>query len=35
LRKSVCFKQVFALNTLAWNNIIGPWFYFVGFLKLR
>eukprot|EP00928_Gymnodinium_smaydae_P095521 TRINITY_DN8236_c0_g5_i1.p1 TRINITY_DN8236_c0_g5~~TRINITY_DN8236_c0_g5_i1.p1 ORF type:complete len:328 (+),score=58.58 TRINITY_DN8236_c0_g5_i1:65-985(+) len=26
-----CFKQAHALNTLAWNNKIGPWFYFVGF----
>ncbi len=25
------FKAGFCLNTLAWNNGIGPWFYFVGF----
>eukprot|EP00928_Gymnodinium_smaydae_P035646 TRINITY_DN2504_c0_g1_i2.p1 TRINITY_DN2504_c0_g1~~TRINITY_DN2504_c0_g1_i2.p1 ORF type:complete len:350 (-),score=50.48 TRINITY_DN2504_c0_g1_i2:37-1086(-) len=31
LRKLECFKQAHALNTLAWNNKIGPWFYFVGF----
>ena len=31
LRKLECFKQANALNTLAWNNKIGPWFYFVGF----
>ena len=26
-----CFKQAHALNTLAWNNKIRPWLYFVGF----
>ena len=26
-----CFKQAYALNTLAWNNKIGPRLYFVGF----
>ena len=31
LRKLECFKQASALNTLAWNNATGPWFYFVGF----
>ena len=31
LRKLECFKQAFALNTLAWNNTIGLWFCFVGF----
>ena len=31
LRKLGCFKQEFVLNTLAWNNTIGPWFYFVSF----
>ena len=31
LRKLECFKQAYALNTLAWNNKIGPRFYFVGF----
>ncbi len=25
------FKASLRLNTLAWNNRIGPWFYFVGF----
>ena len=30
LRKLECSRQAIALNTLAWNNIIGPWFYFVG-----
>ena len=31
LRKLECSKQAIALNTLAWNNKIGLWFYFVGF----
>jgi hypothetical protein len=31
LKKLECLKQAFALNTLAWNNKIGLWFYFVGF----
>ena len=31
LRKLECSRQAIALNTLAWNNNIGPWFYFVGF----
>ena len=31
VRKLDCFKQACALNTLAWNNKIGPQFYFVGF----
>ena len=31
LRKFECFKQAWALNTLAWNNEIEPRFYFVGF----
>ncbi len=31
LRKLECSKQAFALNTLAWNNEIGLWSYFVGF----
>ncbi len=31
LKKLECSKQVFAVNTLAWNNKIGLWFYFVGF----
>ena len=25
------FKAGLCLNTLAWNNEIGPWSYFVGF----
>ncbi len=31
LRKLECFTQALALNTLAWNNTIGPWFCLVGF----
>ncbi len=31
LEKLECSKQAIALNTLAWNNGIGLWFYFVGF----
>ena len=31
LRKLECSRQASALNTLAWNNNIGPWYYFVGF----
>ncbi len=32
LKKLECSKQAFMhLNTLAWNNKIGLWFYFVGF----
>ena len=31
LRKLECSRQAFALNTLAWNNNIGRWPYFVGF----
>ncbi len=31
LRKLKRSKQAIALNTLAWNNKIGLWFYFVGF----
>ena len=30
MRKLECFKQACALNTLAWNNKIGPQVYFVG-----
>ena len=30
-RKSECFQQAFALNTLAWNNMTRLWFYLVGF----
>ena len=28
--KLECSKQAYRLNTLAWNNKIGLWFYFVG-----
>ena len=31
VNKLECSRQANALNTLAWNNNIGPWFYFVGF----
>ena len=32
LKKLECSKQAhFRLNTLAWNNEIGLWYYFVGF----
>ena len=31
LKKLECSKQAHALNTLAWNNGIGLWSYFVGF----
>ena len=31
LRKLECSRQAIALDTLAWNNTIGPRFYFVGF----
>jgi len=31
LKKLECLKQADAMNTLAWNNKIGLWFYFVGF----
>ena len=31
LRKLECSRQAIALNTLAWNNNIGPWSHFVGF----
>ena len=31
LKKLECLKQAIAMNTLAWNNNIGLWFYFVGF----
>ena len=30
VKKLECLKQAFAVNTLAWNNKIGLWFYFVG-----
>ena len=31
LKKLECLKQACAMNTLAWNNNLGLWFYFVGF----
>ena len=31
VKKLECSKQASRLNTLAWNNEIGLWFYFVGF----
>ena len=31
VNKLECSKQANAVNTLAWNNRIGLWFYFVGF----
>ncbi len=30
VKKLECLKQAIALNTLAWNNKIGLWYYFVG-----
>ncbi len=30
VKKLECLKQASALNTLAWNNKIGLWCYFVG-----
>ncbi len=30
MNKLECSKQVYAVNTLAWNNDIGPRYYFVG-----
>lgn len=35
LKKLECLKQAFCLNICAWNNRIGPWFYFVGFRNIR
>ena len=35
LRKLECSRQAFALNTLAWNNNIGPSVLFCWFLELR
>ena len=34
VKKLECSKQAFAVNTLAWNNRIGPGTYFVGLLGL-
>ncbi len=31
LKKLECLKQACAVNTLAWNNNLGLWSYFVGF----
>ena len=31
LKKLECLKQACAMNTLAWNNNLGLWSYFVGF----
>ncbi len=33
LRKLECLKQALRLNNVAWNNRIGPRFYFVGFVE--
>ena len=33
--KKVEKKAASALNTLAWNSMMGPRFYFVGFVDLR
>ena len=30
VKKLECLKQAIAVNTLAWNNKIGLWYYFVG-----
>ena len=30
VKKLECLKQAIGLNTLAWNNKIGLWCYFVG-----
>ena len=30
VKKLECSKQAIAVNTLAWNNKIGLWYYFVG-----
>ena len=30
VKKLECLKQAIAVNTLAWNNEIGLWYYFVG-----
>ena len=35
LKKLECSKQAVRLNNVAWNNGIGPRFYFVGFRKSR
>ncbi len=33
LRELECLKQALRLNNVAWNNRIGPRFYFVGFVE--
>jgi hypothetical protein len=33
LRKLECLKQAIRLYNVAWNNRIGPRFYFVGFVE--
>ena len=30
VKKLECLKQAYAVNTLAWNDIIGLWYYFIG-----
>ncbi len=30
MKKLECLKQAYSMNTLAWNNGIGLWSYFVG-----
>ena len=35
LKKLECSKQALRLNNGAWNNGIGPRFYFVGFSELE
>ena len=30
MKKLECLKQAYAVNTLAWNDIIGPCHYFIG-----
>ncbi len=33
LRRLECLKQAIRLNNVAWNNRIGPRFYFVGLVE--
>ena len=35
LKKLECSKQAYSPNNVAWNNGIGPRFYFVGLRNLR
>ena len=30
VKKLECLKQAYAVNTLAWNDTIGLWYYFIG-----